>query len=281
MHGYGIFPAMRIVDAHIHLWTGQTAPPHHSQVPLSVERAIAGMDQAGITAAINCPPLWDPQAIDYAAAAAASYHDRVATLSWFAVENPADMASVDALLSCPGTLGLRLLFASPAAIEALLSDRLDWLWSFANERDLPVAFGVAPAFLERVGSLAAKHPRLRVMVDHLAVSPFEKLPGAAAHFEMLLGLAQHPNVAIKASAVPSMSTLDYPFADTRGHLRRFFDAFGASRMFWGTDITRMQPSWRQCVQLFTEELPWLKGRDLELVMGEAIVQWVNWAGVRH
>ena len=38
-------------------------------------------------------------------------------------------------------------------------------------------------------------------------------------------------------------------------------------MFWGTDITRMHCTWRQCVTLFTEELPWLKGRDLDLVMG--------------
>ncbi len=29
--------------------------------------------------------------------------------------------------------------------------------------------------------------------------------------------------------------------------------------------------------LFTEELPWLKGRDLELVMGEAVRNWVGWS----
>jgi hypothetical protein len=48
-----------------------------------------------------------------------------------------------------------------------------------------------------------------------------------------------------------------------------FDAFGARRMFWGTDITRMTCSWRQRITLFTEELPWLTGQDLELVMGQA------------
>ncbi len=46
-------------------------------------------------------------------------------------------------------------------------------------------------------------------------------------------------------------------------------------MFWGTDITRMPCSWRQCVTLFTEELPWLKGRDLDLVMGEALCHWIG------
>jgi hypothetical protein len=28
--------------------------------------------------------------------------------------------------------------------------------------------------------------------------------------------------------------------------------------------------------MFTEELPWLKGRDLELVMGAALCAWWGW-----
>ncbi len=267
---------MRIVDAQIHLWTNDKAPPHHARVPYTYERALAEMDEAGVAAAINCPPIWDPAAMDYAAVAAAAHPKRLATLGWFAVDVPGDEALVEQLLTKPGMLGLRLLFATPTAAQALLSDRLDWLWSFAQRRELPVAFGVLPMLIERVGAIAANYPRVRVMVDHLAVSPFEKLPAAAAHFDTLLALARRPNVTIKATGVPSMSAQALPFADTHQHLRRFFDAYGAARMFWGTDITRMQPSWRQCVQLFTEELPWLKGRDLELVMGDAVAQWVNW-----
>src|SRR5256885_2077181 len=72
---------------------------------------------------------------------------------------------------------------------------------------------------------------------------------------------------------PGMLGLRFYFHE---HLHRCFDAFGPDRMFWGTDITRMPCSWRQCVTVFTEELPWLKGRDLELVMGEALCNWVGW-----
>jgi hypothetical protein len=28
--------------------------------------------------------------------------------------------------------------------------------------------------------------------------------------------------------------------------------------------------------MFTEELPWLKGRDLERVKGGAVVDWLGW-----
>jgi hypothetical protein len=37
----------------------------------------------------------------------------------------------------------------------------------------------------------------------------------------------------------------------------------------------MPCSWRQCVTLFTEELPQLKGRDLELVMDRAASDWIG------
>jgi hypothetical protein len=82
-----------------------------------------------------------------------------------------------------------------------------------------------------------------------------------------------PGSAFRQSAVARIT----------GSLYRCFDAFGPERMFWGTDITRMPCSWRQCVTLFTEELPWLKGRDLDLVMGEALCNWIGWhlaAGAR-
>jgi predicted TIM-barrel fold metal-dependent hydrolase len=59
-------------------------------------------------------------------------------------------------------------------------------------------------------------------------------------------------------------------------LHRIFDAFGPKRMFWGTDITRMPCSYRQCVTLFTEELSWLRGRDLDDVMGRGLCQWIGW-----
>jgi hypothetical protein len=62
----------------------------------------------------------------------------------------------------------------------------------------------------------------------------------------------------------------------QAYLRQIYDAFGPHRVFWGTDISKMPCPWRQCAALFTEELPWLKGRDLELVMGEALCAWWGW-----
>ncbi|HSE45126.1 MAG TPA: hypothetical protein VLA89_07330, partial [Gemmatimonadales bacterium] len=84
------------------------------------------------------------------------------------------------------------------------------------------------------------------------------------------------NVAVKATGAPGYSGEAYPYSTMQTYLRQIFDAFGPDRMFWGTDITKMPCSWRQCATMFTEELPWLKGRDLDLVMGRAVCDWLGW-----
>jgi len=38
----------------------------------------------------------------------------------------------------------------------------------------------------------------------------------------------------------------------------------------------MPCSYRQCVTMFTEELPWLAGNDRDLVMGRAVCEWIGW-----
>ena len=69
-----------------------------------------------------------------------------------------------------------------------------------------------------------------------------------------------------------LAARDQEEADPSGRLY----AFRPNRMFWGTDITRMSCSWRQCVTVFTDELPWLQRRDLEVVMGETLCDWAGW-----
>jgi len=47
-------------------------------------------------------------------------------------------------------------------------------------------------------------------------------------------------------------------------------------MFWGTDISKMPCPWRECVTMFTQELPWLNAKDKQLIMGQALCAWWGW-----
>lgn len=267
---------MKITDAQIHLWVNDQAPSHHWRQPFLIEDALRGMDAAGISGALNHPPNWDPESNNYAVQAAVMHPDRFATLGWFPLNETTDEDSVERLMALPGMLGMRFILPMPNVSQLLESGKLEWLWAAANDRELPIGLFVLPQQLGTVGDIAARYPKMRLLIDHLGVLPFVKQPEASASVEELLNLSSHPNVAVKATALPGMATDGYPFASTHDMLRKTFNAFGAERMFWGTDYTRLHTPWHECVDMFVKELEWLKGSELEAVMGRALRDWVCW-----
>ena len=183
--------------------------------------------------------------------------------------------AVDGWTKNPGMLGFRFTFPQPEQQKWLTDGTLDWLWPAAERAGLPIALAAA-AFLPVVGTIAERHPDLRLLIDHLGMPVFTQDDAAFANIADLLALARHPNVAVKLSAAPGFSSAPYPYANIHQHLRRIYDAFGPERLFWGTDITRMPCSWRDCVTLFTEELSWLSAEDQALIMGRALCHWIGW-----
>jgi predicted TIM-barrel fold metal-dependent hydrolase len=152
---------------------------------------------------------------------------------------------------------------------------MDWLWPAAEKAGTPIAT-MAWRFLPLFGQIAERHPNLKLIIDHLGVIRAARDEAAFANLDALLALAKHPNIAVKATGAPSHSSAPYPYKNIHDGLHRIYDAFGPNRFFWGTDITRMPCSYRECVTMFTEELPWLRGRDLEQVMGMGVVDWLGW-----
>jgi predicted TIM-barrel fold metal-dependent hydrolase len=175
-------------------------------------------------------------------------------------------------------LGLRYGFLQEPMRGWLADGTLDWLWAAAERAGVPIAM-LATDSLALIGRIAGRHPGLRLTIDHLGGrGGTTTLKDAAAmeHMPELIKLARHPNVAVKATGAPGYCSGPYPFTSMHPYVRQIYDAFGPERMFWGTDITKMPCSWRQCVTMFTEELPWLSERDKELVMGRAVCAWWGW-----
>ena len=130
-----------------------------------------------------------------------------------------------------------------------------------------------------LGKIAERHPGLKMHIDHIGRGGgrADKQDEAAyANLGEMLELARLPNVGVKLSGAPSTSSQLYPYKNVHKYLQKIVETFGPERCFWGTDITRMPCSYRQCVTMFTEEMPWLKGRDKEQVMGAAFVRWLGW-----
>jgi len=267
---------MLIVDSHVHIWATGTPSPAHRQLPaLSGDELLREMDEAGIDAAIIQPPGWDVTSNEVAVEAARRHPDRFAILGWFPLDDPASAALIDGWANRPGMRGLRFTFMPPNDPAWMTDGTLDWLWPAAEQAGLTLALA-AGNFLPLVGQIAERHPDLRLLVDHLGMPLRQQDDAALVNLPQLTALAKYPNIAVKASAAPGASTEPYPFNNIHDYLHGVYDAFGPDRMFWGTDITRMPCSWRECVTMFTEELDWLTDADKDLIMGRALCNWIGW-----
>ena len=267
---------MLIIDAQVHIWGSGQPSGHHRQTSVyTAEELIKEMDEAGVNGAVLHPPSWDPGSNEMAVAAAEKYPDKFCSLGWFALDDPSQRSRIETWKQRPGMLGLRWSLTRPGQETWHNDGTMDWLWPAAEKAGTPVAT-MAWRFLKQFGEIAARHPNLKLIIDHLGTVRSGKDEAAFADLTDLLALAKHPNIAVKATGAAGCSSHPYPFTNIHDGLQRIFDAFGPDRFFWGTDITRMPCSYRQCVTFFTEELKWLKGPDLEKVMGQGVVKWLDW-----
>jgi len=263
-----------VVDSQIHLFEGYGAP-HHGSRPYPVEQALADMDIAGVDAAINHPPFWNPESHAYAIEAARRHPDRIATLAWVDLTAPDAPERVRAWRETPGWIGLRFVCMSEQERSWPTDGTMDWLWPLAEELGIPIALG-GPLLLPLVEGLAQRYPQLRLTVDHLGFVAFTEDHRMVQH-EDVLAWSRFENVAVKLSGLPDYAGGDpYPYTRLHEPVERLLDAYGPSRLFWGSDITRLPSTWRECVTVFTESMPFLSASDLSLVMGEAFCAWHDW-----
>jgi predicted TIM-barrel fold metal-dependent hydrolase len=272
---------MLIVDSQIHIWQNGKMSTHHRQIPTySAEDALAEMKTAGVECAVIHPPsaLGEP-ANALAVEAVRNYPGRFCILGHFDLQSPDREQIVARWRERPGMLGFRYTFNKPEDKGWWTDGSLDWFWKACEKADLRVGLLATGANIKVFGEIAERHPGLRMHIDHIGRGggrAGKKDEVAYADLDNMLALARLPNVGVKLSGAPSTSSAPYPYKNIHDYLKRIIDAFGPERCFWGTDITRMPCTYKQCVTMFTEEMPWLKGRDQELVMGGAIVRWLGW-----
>ena len=274
---------MLVVDSQVHIWganTPQRPWPARAKAqrdtPVTADEVIGWMDAGGVDRAVIVPPSWEGDRNDLAIEAVRRYPDRFAIMGRLDPDAPGAREEIARWKQQPGMLGLRFTFHTPVLLQPLLDGRFDWVWGEAERHDVPIMLLIHHPHMHLIDAVAREHPRLRIVIDHLGLVNGEKDDHAFRDLDKLLVLAKRPNVAVKSSALPCYSDAPYPYAPLHPYLRRVYAAFGARRMFWGTDQTRSPIPYRQGIELFTRHLPWLSGADLEWVMGRGVCEWTGW-----
>jgi predicted TIM-barrel fold metal-dependent hydrolase len=272
-----------IVDAQVHIWAPNSPERPwragvrpHREIALQADDLLREMDAAGVSRAVLVPPYVDAERNDLVLHAARAHPDRFAVMGRIEYEAVPSPDRIADWRRQPGMLGLRLSFNRPHLVSALTERRVDWLWAAAETARVPIMVLVSQALVPLIDRVAERHPDLKLALCHFALDGEERDDEAFRDFDKLLAIAKRANVVVKASALPYFTRDTYPFRRLHPYIRQVYDAFGPRRMFWGSDLSRLPCPYRQCVTMFTEEMPWLSTRDLDWVMGRGLCEWLGW-----
>ena len=276
--------AMTIIDSQVHIWAPETpeqpyakgdASKPHRVIPLGHEELLREMDLAGVQRTVLVPPTWEGDRNDTSLEAARLYPDRFAVMGRMAIDKPESRALMPTWKQQPHMLGIRMSFHQGRPKLWLEDGTADWFWDAAERHDIPV-MAFAPHAAWKLGEIAERHPGLRLIVDHMSLSSALRGKPLDGAVDSLVKLARLKNVAVKVSALPCYVEEPYPFPTLHPLIRRVVDAFGPQRCFWGTDLSHLTSTYRQCLTLFTEELKFLSDNDKEWILGRGIAEWLPW-----
>ncbi|PJJ62407.1 amidohydrolase family protein [Compostimonas suwonensis] len=272
-----------IVDAQVHIWEADRperpwipsgASYAHRPEPITQETLTAEMDRVGVDRAYLVPPTWEGIRNDVVLRAAETEPERFRAIVRFPIDDRGSVSSLEAWARDPRVAGARLVFTRQAAVW-LTDGTADWYWDVAADLGLPTMV-FAPNLTRELGAVAARHPRARIAVCHVGLETSKRDDEIDEGWADALALADLPNVAVKATSLPSFTTEDYPYPLLAEKIHRLIDAYGADRVFWGSDLSRLRGDYAQLRRFFEEELD-LTDDQSRLIMGEAVLGWFPWS----
>ncbi len=174
--------------------------------------------------------------------------------------------TMEALLK-QGMTGFRIIPIAGTEAHWLQSPGFDDMFDVARQTGQAMCPLVGPNALAEVERMCARHPRTRVVIDHMARIGVD---GEIRDGEVnaLCALAKYPVVNVKVSAFYALGQQGPPHDDLVPMIRRLFDAFGAERLMWGSDcpFQVLTERYEDSISLVRDRLDFLSADGREKVL---------------
>ncbi len=277
---------MPVVDAQVHVyerdhpgrpWVDALRGPPE----VTGEDMIRAMDEVGVDGAllVSVHTMYRYDA-SYAVQVHERHPDRFALIKPVDPGDPAVAETIAEWRKQKGSVAIRIMMRGGVSTDPD-DPGINGVLAAAGKHGFPVNLLAYGRLDTQAGPLAAKHPDTQLVVDHLGLQqPFgpPAPPQPWADLPKLLGLAGHPNVAVKITGACTLSHQPFPYQDIWDPLARIFDAFGLDRCMWGTDWTRAVGllTYRQGVDAF-RVMDRLTDADRAKLMGGTAARIYGWA----
>jgi L-fuconolactonase len=181
-----------------------------------------------------------------------------------------------------GAIGVRL----GPAVRSPGSDSLA-IWRKAAELAIAVtAFGSPDEFTSPwFEQVLTELPNLPVIIEHLGRIGRDEAP-PYTRFRKILDLARYPNAYIKVHGLGEICPRPMPFPEPMRFpnvppfMEMAYEAFGASRMMWGSDFPPVagREGYRNALRWPMEHIPFRNNADKEWIFAKTALSLFKFAG---
>lgn len=236
---------MTIIDAHQHVWdptrarydwlTDELVPINRT---IGFDELLPSLRRAGVQATVLVQSADNDEDTELMLETAAAHPEIAAIVVYVPLDRPEEAAGrLAQLRRNPLVVGVRNLIHDIPDPDWLLRPEVDE--GLGVLEDAGVTFdlvSVLPRHLELVPILVKRHPRLKIVIDHLSKPPIG-LPEREPWWQLIARAAEAPLVHAKVSGLYSATAQSSSW--TPDAVRPFFDraleVFGADRLMYGGD----------------------------------------------
>lgn len=267
-----------IIDAHLHLWHKQQGmvngkpvysigggksdfggnirqmmPPYMTDGVNSIEKLIANMDYARVSAAVVTQEYIDGNQDEYLQQCKAKYPDRLRICSLYEENDEYQLEGFDGLKVCAGRL-TKIDLGSLGNLCHQLEERGMFLSIDLAEGDSQV---------KAMESLIRECPNLKVAIGHFGMVT---VPG----WEKQIELACNKNVYIESGGITWLFHKEfYPYPSAVEAIIKAKNICGIEKLMWGSDYPRTMTAITYLMSRdFVEKAEDLTKKEKELFLGE-------------
>jgi L-fuconolactonase len=239
---------LKVIDTHCHVVSpdrvryplaplGGKQSDWSSERPTTPEQLIAAMDEAGVAraAVVQASTAYGHDS-SYLADSIARFPTRFTGVFSLDPLDPEALAQMDRWMGV-GMTGMRVFTTGstmPGQQTWLDDERAFPVWEKAGEARLPIAVQMTAEGIPLLLKIVARFPETMFLLDHLARPVISDGP-PYAKAQSLFDLAKHPSIYLKLTS-RTVEHCQSGLATPQTFMPRLVQAFGASRVMWGSNF---------------------------------------------
>jgi L-fuconolactonase len=230
-----------VIDSHQHFWTtarddyGWLTPEDEVLYrDFGPEHLVPFLERAGISSTVLVQAAPSAAETRYLLGIADRTDWVAAVVGWIPLGEPKVERTLEDLAGHPNLRGIRPMLQDIPDDEWMLRDALTPGLRALVDRELSLDALVQPRHLPHLLTLMARHPELRVVIDHGAKPEIQ-----SGRFDewsaSMTALARETSAFCKLSGLVTEAGPGWRTADLRPYVAHLLESFGPSRLMWGSD----------------------------------------------